>query len=232
MSDSGSNFDWKEYNGLLLIGDAAKKFQEAGGDKFVQKPEAQALLREANGSSLKYTLSLVHRHFALEEGERMVSKGNVTKPEKGTENNYKVVPSSWNSSGSGYEWTNFNNTDQFVPDYPENLLKRLGDLLNGISEDKDREALKEVLGISLAQAEQLGEDFIWWENTDDAKRAHCLYIKRTNDPQLTNTTYKTAWIPASGSAGQYMACCGVCHHNQDTSQTKEGTDSMSMKSRN
>jgi hypothetical protein len=209
MADSPKPIEADEYNKLPLINQANDILQSHPDVLQDVFNKIASLFREKDPSG-HFTLSLVHHHYKLNQGERMVSDGHVTSPQKDTSGDPGVIESSWTLASRPYEWTRLTATDSAVPDVHQ-------DLIDGINKELPKsvvgEDLRGVLGVTRAQPEQLPSEKVWWENLDDGKREHILkIIARENVP---TDAIQTSWIPEPthpGSMEFILACCGVCHH--------------------
>ncbi|KAF8992223.1 hypothetical protein BDQ17DRAFT_233122 [Cyathus striatus] len=88
------------YNMLPSLAEADKLFPSNVQSKFLPKLNQIPIFQE----NKHYAVTLVHRHATLEPGEIMVSRGDVTRPER-IENAGNVYASAWLTSGEAYEFT-------------------------------------------------------------------------------------------------------------------------------
>ncbi|KAF8992224.1 hypothetical protein BDQ17DRAFT_1369809 [Cyathus striatus] len=88
------------YNRLPSLAEADGLFPSEAQREFLLKLNTMSIFRE----HYHYAVTLVHRHATLEPGEIMVSRGDVTRPER-IEDAGKVYASAWLTSGEAYEFT-------------------------------------------------------------------------------------------------------------------------------
>ncbi|KJA21292.1 hypothetical protein HYPSUDRAFT_42140 [Hypholoma sublateritium FD-334 SS-4] len=93
----------------------------------------------------KFGVCLVHRHCLLEEGERMVAKGNVSQPET----NGPTYPERWLATGEAYE---FSHEETSLPS--EELLSNFRRIIGDIK----------VLGLCYVRNEE--KDVVVLERTE------------------------------------------------------------------
>jgi hypothetical protein len=190
--------DW--YNSLLLIDEADRILQAAGGLAILQKIAGIIWAPNTPPSRRRFALSITHRHHTLYSGERMVATGSVTEPSIDTDP--RIVPSAWTAAGRPYEWQRV--ADPYSPDVqpPEKeITDELQEIVGLLG------SLGQALGLSLAPPEG-PEGHIWWEEIIKAKRQH---ISTTRPPvALPQTWYETAWVMRDTKVGYVMACCSMC----------------------
>jgi hypothetical protein len=194
------------YNNLLLIDEADKILQAAGGLAILQKiadiiwaPDTPQLRR-------RFALSLTHRHHKLYPRERMVATGSVTEPS--SDMDPRIVPSAWTSAGRPYEWQRVADPDSSSVQPPEDEI--INELLKIVGDPGIPGSLGQALGLSLAPSEG-PEGHIWWEETIMATRQH---ISTTRLPAaLPKTWYQTAWVMRDTEVGYVLASCLGCHHH-------------------
>ncbi|KAJ2919120.1 hypothetical protein MD484_g1340, partial [Candolleomyces efflorescens] len=186
--------DYKFYNSLPTI--------EQATDAFPPGPDRERLFRKiapllADFRDI-YHLSLVHRHFVLEAGERMVATELITQPEILPDPTPReVIPSFWTTVGIPFEWTRVRTLgdDIRVPPPPAKLVKQLLEIVgeNG------------PLGLSLAQA-PAPAGYIWVERTDDQTRQHILEL-RPQGGSDAEEPHKSSWrVTDSGEVEPAVVC--------------------------
>ncbi|KAJ2913158.1 hypothetical protein MD484_g7258, partial [Candolleomyces efflorescens] len=201
---AGSPIEFKEYNLLPPVKVAHAILTEANSDKWLQL--IAPILAEEDPEG-RYALCLVHGHHELFDGERMVSTGLITMPDKTREE--RVIPSAWNIEGRPYEWTRLGPNDPFVPAPPETLFARLRGLFGSLVPSP---GVGSVMGISI-RGPKLDEGMVWWENLDNKKRSHVIQQRPRSDVASSSDVVLTLWIPErNGDLVWVLACCGVCHH--------------------
>ncbi|KAJ2928516.1 hypothetical protein H1R20_g8583, partial [Candolleomyces eurysporus] len=152
------------YNNLLMVTEADKTFTYR--QQWFQK--LAPLLGRAEFRDI-YNLCLVHRHFNLQPGERMVATGLITQPEvvpASDSTPSDIIPSSWTSAGIPFEWKRVKAPAEIVAPPPAELVREFSEIVGEGS----------VLGISLAQ-DPLPEGEIWCEHSNYDLRQHILEIK-------------------------------------------------------
>ena len=108
----------KFYNCLLEVGEAAAALKRE--DRHTIFEELTRLLAKypnSAGSGAQFGICLVHRHFELDDGEKMVSDGNITQPQFQPES---VYPSRWTAEGKPFEFTR-DKTKPLPDDLPPNF---------------------------------------------------------------------------------------------------------------
>ncbi|RXW19801.1 hypothetical protein EST38_g6057 [Candolleomyces aberdarensis] len=199
MASSDEFLTW--YNNLPSVEDASLIFTNR--DQWFQR--IGPLL--AKDENKPYALTLVHRHFLLGNGERMIATGLTTKPEA-VQNTLDtdVQNSSWNSEGWGYEWQRVKTPRDRVPPPNNDLIVAF----QKIFEHDDTNTGK-VLGLAL-RPEPLAPDYVWWETT--RKEARELVIEQKRRSDITDPqTFETCWIPQLNPETMevVMKCCGTCY---------------------
>ncbi|KDR68298.1 hypothetical protein GALMADRAFT_1354777 [Galerina marginata CBS 339.88] len=149
------------YNSLPSVEEAATKFINRA-HIFLK---LASLLAEYEH---KFGVCLVHAHCKLEEGEIMVSSGNVTQPERDVEG----YPECWLASGEPYEFTK-----KPIASPPPELFSQFREIVDGI----------DVLGLYAVSAPP--SSGILREHTDGRK--NITTIVASADPQ----DIETAWLP-------------------------------------
>lgn len=177
------------YNNLLMVAEADKTFTYR--QQWFQK--LAPLLGRAEFRET-YNLCLVHRHFNLQPGERMVATGLITQPEVVPASNSTpsdIIPSSWTAAGIPFEWKRVKAPAEIVAPPPAELVRKFSEI---VGEDS-------VLGLSLAQ-DPLPEGEIWCEHSNYDLRQHILEIKPVevlSGGQASDTCWK---IKVSSDGGQ------------------------------
>lgn len=90
-------FDTEKFNAIASLHDVTSSFQERGGKEMVD--ESFRSLFKTYGLESKLGVGLLHRHFDLETGEKLVEFNNIAVPWKHHEaDEYiggKLVPNAW-----------------------------------------------------------------------------------------------------------------------------------------
>ncbi|WWC71084.1 uncharacterized protein I206_105037 [Kwoniella pini CBS 10737] len=138
----------------------------------------------------KYGLSLLHRHFSLEEGEIMVESGNIMKPIIPAKE-VKLYEKRWDRNGKPYEYS----TEQQEP-VPSELLKDF------------RKIVPEFTSLGIYSRKGDDETIQWMEYTDVDDRTH---INRPRNKDSEDAP-QTAWYSKDG-APLTRGCGGTCVKN-------------------
>lgn len=194
-----SSFDSQFYNTLLSISDADSAFL----DRETLFSKLAPIFSEYRGV---YEVCLVHHHFDLEPGEKMVSYGSISlpTPSPSSEDNL-IIPERWTADGQPFEFCKINSEDERVPPPPASLFEEFRRCIG---------ALGAPLGICLA-GERLGEGQVYWETTaDQVARSHVLEVKNRAELSDCKDFFETCWRPESNGTKTVMACCVLCdlHH--------------------
>jgi hypothetical protein len=102
--DSAPNFrldpyDPEAFNKLPSISDAVTKFDAIDGDSLVSTSFRELFLRY--NMDRTFGLILLHRHFELDQNERLVSYGDTSVPWRLSKISKNITPSNWLLSGDG-----------------------------------------------------------------------------------------------------------------------------------
>jgi hypothetical protein len=124
----------------------------------------------------KFGVCLVHRHCALEEGEMMVSTGNISQPER----NVQCYPERWLPTGEAFEFSR-----EFSSAPPQELFTEFRNLVRDIG----------VLGIFVVQEEDRKGELIM-EHTEGRQNIVTRGGTRSGSSGITTswTLGKTGWI--------------------------------------
>jgi hypothetical protein len=192
-----SSFNSQFYNNLLSISDADSAFVDR--DKLFAKLAPLFSREEYKG---KYEVCLVHHHFDLKPGERMVSHGLISLPMSApSSDDPAIVPERWTAYGEVFEFRMVNSQHEVVPPPPASLLEEFRQMVGKHAS---------ILGICLA-GDHLPEDQVYWETTNDhIARSHVLEIKERVDLVNHKNLFETCWRPESDGSRTAMACCVVC----------------------
>ncbi len=153
------------YNNLLYVDMASKLFTNRNEILGQLGP----VLKQYGNN--KFGVCLVHRHCMLEEGEMMVSSGNVCQPER----DGVAYPERWLATGEAYEF-NRDETTSPSEELVENFRRVVGDI--------------KVLGLFYVRDEGLSG--IMLERTEGRRNITNIIPFGTLENALT-----TAWHPAS-----------------------------------
>jgi hypothetical protein len=192
-----SSFDSQFYNSLPSIADADSAFVDR--DKLFSKLAPLFSREEYRG---KYEVCLVHRHFDLKPGEKMVSHGLISLPTSSPDpDDHSIIPERWTAYGEAFEFRKVNSQHEIIPPPPALLLEEFRLCIGKYAS---------VLGICHAE-DQLSEGQVYWETTNDhIARSHVLEIKDRVDLANHTNLFETCWRPQSDGSRTVMACCIVC----------------------
>jgi hypothetical protein len=192
--------DHDAYNRLLPIRAAAQAFTNR--QELFQK--IAPLLARAEFQE-KYCLCLVHNHFLLQPGERMVATGLVTQPERVPDPTPSdIIPSSWTATGIPFEWTRVNAPEEIIAPPPDELIREFSEIVGEGS----------ILGLCLAPG-PLPEGQMWLERLSPDLRQHILEMKPAEEHCIDPASISTAcWrVKISSDGGQLepsITIVGVC----------------------
>jgi hypothetical protein len=196
-----SKFDVAAYNQLLLIHEADNRFNDQLASAGITRPElfsqlAPILLEGEHAG--KYAICLLHRHYSLNKGERMVTNDLVTKPSTNT--SPRVVAERWSCTGQEIEYRLINDPASLPPPPSSELLSKVKSILDAKGID--------ILGVCYAP-EKLADGFEFMEVSGPGDRVQILSIVHvsTVDPY---ESYQAVWIAAvDPSDNTHVLRCGT-----------------------
>ncbi|KAH0542351.1 hypothetical protein FGG08_003289 [Glutinoglossum americanum] len=94
-----NSYDPEAFNKLPSISDAVAKFDAIDGDSLVSTSFRELFLR--HNMDRTFGLILLHRHFELDQNERLVSYGDTSVPWQLSKISKNIMPSNWLLSGDG-----------------------------------------------------------------------------------------------------------------------------------
>jgi hypothetical protein len=167
------------YNTLPTLGDADRRFTDRSS---VFERLAPVLAQHQN----QFGVCLVHAHCALEDGEIMVSDGDISEPKRVL----SAYPERWLSSGEPFEFSHAP-----VPVPSSELVKAFQEAVGEYAD---------LLG--LCYAGDFKPDVVKVESTDGRKN-----ITRDQSADADRTgCLETAWIPGTAQPVK-MACFVICN---------------------
>jgi len=203
-----------DYNKLPLVFDAATLFDaqlaSAGITRNQLFDKLAPLFVDGNGTS-QYAACLIHHHYDLKPGERMVSTNLTTKPlaMESTEFNsspVNVIAHCWLRTGEAIEYRLISesnlpkSTQSFPPPPPAEFFGKFRALLEPMGID--------VLGICYADSE-LEDGFISLETDGPGDRERVFtIIPRSEKPA---PGYEVTWIPKYSEDGQSYKMICACN---------------------
>ncbi|KAF8901906.1 hypothetical protein CPB84DRAFT_1776988 [Gymnopilus junonius] len=136
----------------------------------------------------KFGVCLVHRHCILEEGERMVARGNISQPERVYDS--ECYPERWLVTGEAYEFTQEPTTEP-----PVQLVEEFRKIVGNT----------QVLGLFFIHNSDISG--VALERTEGRK--NIIEIVPRHTPRRAVTT---AWLPAQldSEASVKLYECSIC----------------------
>jgi len=211
------------YNTLPSLQDASDRvFGVYGGlNKFLKH------LAPAFASYLDdFGICLVHRHFTLQDEERMISSGVVSKPGVGVE----CYPERWLASGEPYEFSSEPTRElpvDLVKKFQERLhsyqagdvdgKKPIADFVGIYYIDKSRSGVSAGPDSDSTESQKLPEDIIWLETTDHEGRASIVEPVSRNSDRLRSGN-PTGWTVGQEKGGLGFIVTEKCNCEDRHSQ--------------
>ena len=206
--------DTNAYNRLPLVSDAStlfdKQLASAGITRNQLFDKLAPLFVDGNGTS-QYAACLIHHHYDLKPGERMVSTNLATKPlamgsPEFNSSTANVIAHCWLRTGEAIEYrliseSNPPNSTRSFPPPPAEFFRNFRALLDPMGID--------VLGICYADSE-LEDGFISLETDGPGDRERVFtIIPRSEKPA---PGYEVTWIPKYSENGESykMVCACNC----------------------
>ncbi|AEO68435.1 a10b265c-8309-4604-9fbd-c5c4edfe3d6a [Thermothielavioides terrestris] len=179
------------YNTLPTLGDADARFVE-------REPVFKQLAKLLAQYNNVFGICLVHSHCKLDDTEIMLSKGNVSQPER-LENIERFYPERWLANGTPYEFT----TRQ-TEEPPRDLVDKFLDITRQFN-------LQDILGFYHIEGGKDAPALIEW--TEGRKNLTRILTEEDKPAEPV----QTAWDFGRGDPIT-MACTIVC----DTRTTRSG----------
>lgn len=203
-------FDVVSYNQTDLIREANERFEKQLASVHISRAEffaklAPLFVEEVNAG--RYAACLIHRHYLLTDGERMVTTGDSTKPSKDISPN--IVPESWLATGEAFEYRYIDNPASLPPPPSADFLAKFKSITDAYSID--------TIGICYTPpVEELAPGFVFLEVAGTLDREQVT--KAAPVSSLTASSYEAIWITKINSNGQFeMAAKTCCNHGPDVS---------------
>ena len=179
------------YNSLLYVDTADQHFPIPVRDEIFAK--LITVLQQYGNN--RFGVCLIHRHCSLEEGERMVSDGDISQPQRDA----PAYPERWLATGESYEFSREKTTSP-----SEELLERFRTVIGDIK----------VLGLCYIRDEET-EGILRVERTEGRSNITAIVPSNAAPNAIT-----TAWHPLRPSKAQNqtlgqpiapaLACVVVC----------------------
>lgn len=172
------------YNRLPLLHDADQEFQRVEFDKLFVDRLVPLLAKYEN----KFGVCLIHRHFEIGVGERVVATGNIAEPRVVTKGNivepfpdsgmpsFQCFPERWTAEGKPWEYT-----QERTESPPQQLINRF-------KEEVDAFGVGRVLGLFYIRNED--QHGVLLERTEGRRN---IMVHITDDDVPPDTTV-TGWI--------------------------------------
>ncbi|KDR72391.1 hypothetical protein GALMADRAFT_213379 [Galerina marginata CBS 339.88] len=206
-------FDIKTYNNFHPIAAANARFDKQLSYSGITRAELFSELSELfleGVNAGQYAPCLIHRHYCLNEGERMVTSSNSTRPSR--DRSLNIVAERWLKTGEEFEYRFTDNPASLAPPPSIAFMARFKSIVeeNGI----------DVLGVCYAPTpSELAPGFVYSETVGQGDREQVLNIVHQSSLQ-GEKTYQTSWVPTLNPQDQSftMSCthnCVGCLDNQD-----------------
>ena len=204
------HFDTKAYNNLPLIADADALFQKQLASAGITRSQLFLQLVPLflqDGNVGRYAICLVHHHYDLKAGERMVSTGRSTKPS--TDTSVNIVPSSWLNTGEVIEFMFTPSPSTLPPPPSAEFFTKFRSILDAKNID--------VLGICYAP-DDLDDGFMLRESRGVGDRVRVLTAVHGSTPMGADC-YLATWIPkVDPDNGSYVVVKAGCCDGQRCGQ--------------
>ncbi|KAF8965064.1 hypothetical protein BDZ97DRAFT_811940 [Flammula alnicola] len=198
-------FSIDTYNNLPSIAKGDKLFHDqlkASGFTLDQLLSELAPLFSEGDNAGRYGIWLLHHHFSLTTGERMVARGDISEPT--TDVSSLIVAERWNDEGEELEHRYVDDIDDVPPPPPAEFMKRFKTIIDA----RKINALGVCYAPNGRDTEKIKEGYIFLESTNHGGRKHVMTVVRADDPRLLSgeTNFSASWIPMSGH------CCSKSSH--------------------
>ena len=171
------------YNSLLIVQDAAAALNRVEDRRTIFEELTRLLARYPNGagSGAQFGICLVHRHFRLYNGEKMVSDGDIARPQSqpGSPPIGDLYPASrWTAEGKPFEFTR----DETKP-LPDDLPPKFQAIVNKYD--------VKVLGLYYVEDPTLSRG-VGIERLDSGTRSHIVRYGEPLPP--SKVLVETDWV--------------------------------------
>ncbi|TFK24486.1 hypothetical protein FA15DRAFT_592324 [Coprinopsis marcescibilis] len=192
--------DYTDYNNLPSLEDADGGF--TNDDRARLFPDLIRLFSQEAYAGV-YAFGLVHRHFELERGERMVTTAKIpheeyiTRPEKFPDNT--IIADRWTANGQAFEFSRLHAGQEAVPPPPQQLLATFRELIGS--------RLERFLGIYLSPNHPDGQIYLDGPfNSED--REQIILVQDSCSCSIYGAV-SVCWAPREGDSDT-CAACKVC----------------------
>jgi hypothetical protein len=197
------SFDIIAYNDLPFVSDADARFKEqlasAGLTRKQLLSDLAPLFLEPPYAG-RYAACLIHRHYSLKDGERMVTTEHSTKPS--TDTSAQIVAECWSSSGEEVEHRFIDDTTTLPPPPPVDFLAKYKSILDSYGID--------VLGVCWAP-DKVADGFIFAEveGLEDRERVTTII----HHSARSDKSYDVMWLVTRNPDGvSVIITVGCCNH--------------------
>ncbi|KAF8875342.1 hypothetical protein CPB84DRAFT_446990 [Gymnopilus junonius] len=177
------------YNALPLIQHSSARFDEQLASARLSRTEffsELAPLFEEKGYTKQYAVCLVHRHFLLEEGERMVANNKSSAPTRDKSDN--IIPERWLKTGEPFEYRVIDDVNPLSPPPSVDFFAKFKSVL-------DRFAI-DVLGICAIPRDELPPGYWLLETQGIGERE--LLTNRVPFASDVKSTFHSSWVMEKG----------------------------------
>ncbi|KDR71366.1 hypothetical protein GALMADRAFT_214011 [Galerina marginata CBS 339.88] len=181
-----STFDVSAYNDLPFIADANARFEDqlasAGltRSQFFKKLAPVFLEAPYIGH---YAACLIHRHYSLNDGERMVTNGPSARPS--TETSANIVGERWASNGEVIEFKFTDDPASHAPHPPAEFFAKFKSIVDAHGID--------MLGVCYAPG-KLADDYLFLESPGPEDREQVTHLVHSSASENKHS-FEASWIP-------------------------------------
>jgi len=194
------SFDVTAYNKLAFVADADARFKEqlaSAGLTREQLFSKLAPLFLESPSAGRYAICLIHHHYSLKDGERMVTIDHSTKPS--TDTSPQIVAECWSSSGEEVEHRFTDDPTTLPPPPPVDFLAKYKSILDSHAID--------VLGVCYAP-DKPADGFISAESDGPGDRERVTTI--IHHSARGDNSYDVMWLVTCNSNGLCVVITAGC----------------------
>jgi len=189
-------FDVARYSNLPFVADADARFNEQLASAGLTREQLFSKLGPLFLGS-PYAACLIHRHYSLNDGERMVTIGESTQPS--TDTSRQIVAECWSSSGEEIEHRFTDGSTTLPPPPPFGFFTQYKIILDSHAID--------VLGVCYAP-DKLADGFIFSESGGLGDRERVTTI--IHHSARSDHSYDVTWLVTCNTDGVYevTTACG------------------------
>ncbi|PPQ98278.1 hypothetical protein CVT26_013522 [Gymnopilus dilepis] len=183
------------YNALPLVQEADKRFEQQLASAGLSRDEFFAQLAPLfldAGVAGQYAACLVHRHYLLMDGERMVTRGSSSRPAS-VDDSPNIVADSWLPTGEAFEYR-YTTEPAIATPPPKLFFDRFRSIM-----DKYR---IDTVGIcSAPDVTNLAPDFVLLERPGSHDREQVTNIVPRSSLIGNSTAVEAIWVAEQDSQG-------------------------------